>query len=162
LLRVTTARRVADILWPAFIERNGMIFLPFTDPGAWSPPPDRALTEHERLQGHSHIQDLFRWDVPMRHDPELDIDVPDPGTPEHAAAWELARCIGEMWMAKLMRDFPSYRFRVYMSRLDDPIVHSHRVRDDEPVWIRDEEANDDLVILDSARAAMPSGQANNR
>jgi hypothetical protein len=156
LLRVSTARHIAAILWPAFVERNGMIFLPDSHPDAWSAPPASTLTAHERLQSHSHIQDLFRWDVPTRHDPLLDLEVPDPDSPDHAAAWELAQQIGQMWLAKLMRDFPTYRFRVYVSRLDDPIVHFHRVRDHEPVWIPDEEANENLIILDSFRATNPA------
>ena len=155
MLRVTTARRVADILWPAFVERNGMIFLPCTHPSMWTAQAGLTLTEHERLQGHSHIQDLFRWDVPRFYDAELEADRPDPDTPEHALAWEVAQRIGEMWFAKLTRDFPTYRFRVYVSRLDDPIVHFHRVRDGDPVWIPDGEENENLIILDSDRAAVP-------
>jgi len=153
LLRVTTARRIAEIFWPAFVERNGMIFLPDTNPSAWSARPGDTLTEHERLQGHSHMQDLFRWQVPTRHDPVLDLEVPDPDSAEHAAAWELAQRIGQMWLAKLTHDFPTYRFRVYVSRLDDPIVHFHRVRASEPAWAPDEAATEDFIILDSLAAA---------
>jgi hypothetical protein len=152
LLRVTTARRVADIFWPQFVERNGMIFLPTTHASMWTAQPGLTLTEHERLQGHSHIREFFRWDVPTVYDAALEADRPDPNAPEHATAWELAQRIGAMWLAKLTRDFPNYRFRVYVSRLDDPIVHFHRVRDREPVWIPDVDANDNLVILDSERA----------
>ena len=95
----------------------------------------------------------------MRYDTEAEQDAPDPNTPEHGAAWELAQRMGEMWLAKLTTDFPTYRFRVYVSRLDDPIVHFHRVRDNEPVWIRDEDASPDLLILDSARLPSERGQA---
>jgi hypothetical protein len=70
--------------------------------------------------------------------------------------------MGQMWFAKLTRGFPRYRFRVYVSRLDDPIVHFHRVRDGEPVWVRDEEADADLLILDSDGPASESRQANER
>jgi len=156
VLRINTARRVADIFWPDFVERDGVILLPDVHPP--EPPPGRhhrTLTEYERFHGHTHIQDLFRWDVPMRHNAELDLDEPDWDSLEHAAAWELTQRIARMWLAKLMLDFPAYRFRVYASRLADPIIHFHRVRDGEPVWISDDEAVEqqargDLVIFDSA------------
>ena len=155
MLRISTARRVADTFWPEFVERDGVILLPQVHPP--EPPPGRhhrTVTEYERFHGHTHFQDLFRWDVPMRHDPEWDLDVPDSDSPQHAAAWQLTQRIARMWLAKLMLDFPAYRFRVYASRLVDPIIHFHRVREGEPMWIRDEEAVEqqargDIVVLDS-------------
>ena len=162
MLTVNTARRVSDIFWPAFVERDGMIFLPTTPDKMWTLPIGRTRTDHERLQAHTHIQDIFRWNVPMRYDAQLEQERPDPNTPEHAAAWELAQQIGEMWLAKLTRDFPRYRFRVYVSRLDDPIVHFHRVRDGEPVWIADAEADATLIMHDSGRSASYPRQANER
>jgi hypothetical protein len=155
VLRISTARRVADVFWPDFIERDGAILLPF-GPAPEPPPGDHAtLTRYERFHGHTHIQDLFRWDVPTWYDPEWDSDRPDADSPEHAAAWGLARRMAHMWFARLAELFPSYRFRVYASRLDDPVVHFHRVRDGEPVWVTDEEARDqiargDALVLDSA------------
>jgi hypothetical protein len=154
VLRVSTARRVADIFWPDFVERDGVVLLP--DVRTQTPPPasHATLTEYERFHSHSHIQDLFRWDVPMVHDAELDLEQPDSSSAEHAAAWDLAQRLGAMWLAKLGADFPGDRFRVYVTRLDDPIVHFHRVRESEPLWISDENGADavargDLVILDS-------------
>ena len=109
---------------------------------------------HERFHGHTHIQDLFRSNVPTVFDPEYELDRPDANAPEHIASWTLAKRLADMWLAKLQRDFPTYRFRVYASRLDDPIIHFHRVREDEPVWISDEDAakgipEDTFVVLDS-------------
>jgi len=154
-LRVSTARRVADIFWPAFVERDGVVLLPFVRPP--ESPPGRhhaTLTDYERFHSHSHIQDLFRWEVPMLYDAELDLERPDASSKEHAAAWDLAQRLGAMWFAKLRTDFPGDRFRVYVTRLEDPIVHFHRVRPGERLWISDEEgaeqvARGDLVILDS-------------
>ena len=156
MLHISTARRVAEVLWPEFVERHGVVLLA-TEKPASPPPGTRAtLTDYERFHGHSHIQDLFRWDVPHRYDAELDLDRPDAESPQHAEAWALAQRIGRMWLAKLRADFPDYRFRVYVSRLDEPIIHFHRVREGEPVWITDEDAaaqaeRGDLVIFDSAR-----------
>lgn len=153
MLRLTTAARAAALLWPEFVERGGAILL--ADVRAPDPPagfPTR--TEYERFYGHTHVQDAVRWDVPVVHDAEAGTDVPDPASPEFDVAWAFARRMGEMWLAKLVRDFPRYRFRVYVSRLDDPIVHFHRVRPREPVWISDANAaaqveRDELVIYDS-------------
>jgi hypothetical protein len=60
--------------------------------------------------------------------------------------------MGRMWLAKLSADFPAYHFRVYVTKLDDPIIHFHRVREDERPWFTDEEAaesiaNGTMVIL---------------
>ena len=167
MLRVSTARRVADIFWPDFVERDGVILLSYVRPSEAPLGHHRTLTEYERFHGHTHIQELFRWEVPTRYDAELDLDRPDWDSAEHAAAWDLTQRIARMWLAKLMTDFPDYRFRVYASRLDDPIIHFHRVRDDEPVWITDAEAAEqqargDIVILDSGDAHITWRQANVR
>jgi hypothetical protein len=77
LLRISTARKFADILWPSFIERDGVILPVWV---ATTGPPsgqDKTLTEYELFQSHTHIRDLFRWDVPNRYDPRLDLQRPD-------------------------------------------------------------------------------------
>lgn len=117
MLRLSTARRVADIFWPDFVERDGVILLSYVRPPEPPPGSHPTLTQYERFHGHTHIQELFRWDVPTRYD--ADLDRPDWDSPEHGAPWELARRIARMWFAKLTTDFPHYRFRVYASRLDD-------------------------------------------
>jgi hypothetical protein len=156
LLRVSTALKLTDVLWPAFVERDGVILPASVRPP--SPPlgPHRTLTEYERFHGHTHIQDMFRWEVPYRYDAELDLERADSESAQHAEAWALAQRIGRMWLAKLCVDFPTYRFRVYVSRLDDPIIHYHRVREQEAVWMTDAEAagqvaRGDLAVFDSAQ-----------
>ena len=160
MLRVSTARRLADIFWPEFVEEHGIVRLAFVRLADAPPGSLKTLTAYERFHSHTHIQDLFRWDVPTVHDPKLELEVPDATSSVHALAWDLAQRLGAMWLAKLTRDFPGDRFRVYVSRLDDPIVHFHRVREAEPVWISDEAgaaqiARGDLVILDSEKAGVP-------
>ncbi len=133
MLLLSTAARVAGLLWPEFREHDGVIVLasatvrPLSE---WN----GTVTEYERFYGHTHVQDLFTWRVPMVHDPEWDAEVPDAASPEFAAVWDLARKVGAMWLAKLAADFPEYRFRVYVTKLSDPIVHFHRVRDGERPW----------------------------
>jgi hypothetical protein len=162
VLRLSTARKVADVLWPEFREYDGAIVLanvPVPAPGA----QERALGDYERFHGHTHIQDVFRWDVPRTYDPEWDTERPDAESPQFAEAWELAQQMGRMWLAKLVAQFPGYRFRVYVTKLDDPIVHFHRVRDGERPWFTDAEAAEQIVegtllLLDSGhgQAAAPS------
>ena len=85
---------------------------------------------------------------------KLPSEYPDPTHPEFVAAWELAKRIGQMWLAKLEQDFPERRFRVYVSRHDDPIIHFHQVRPGEQPWLSDAEgeaqlARDELAIYES-------------
>jgi hypothetical protein len=152
-LLLSTAAKVADLLWPEFREHGGAIVLASVTArplAEWT----GTVTEYERFYGHTHVQDLFTWRVPMVHEPEWDTEVPDAASPEFAAAWELARKVGAMWLAKLAADFPEYRFRVYVTKLSDPIIHFHRVRDGERSWITDDEARDPvdgdtLVVFDT-------------
>jgi hypothetical protein len=159
-LLLSTAAKVAGLLWPEFREHDGAIVLASVTArplAEWN----GTVTEYERFYGHTHVQDLFTWRVPMVHEPEWDAEVPDTASPEFAVAWELARKVGAMWLAKLAADFPEYRFRVYVTKLSDPIIHFHRVRDGERPWITDDEAREPvgrgaLVVLDTGpRAAAP-------
>ena len=140
MLRIITARKLADMLWPSFLERDGVV-LP-----AWvataSPPPGAAetLNGYEHFQSHTHIRDLFRWDVPYHYYPLLDLERPDAESPQYSKAWELAQLIGRVWFAKFRDDFPDYRFRVYVIRLDDPMIRYHHVQEHDRVWITDEKA----------------------
>lgn len=158
MLSVRSGLKLAEIFWPQFVERDDVILLAHVQPPEPPPGSHRSLTEYERFHSHSHIQDLFRWDVPTVFDAELALERPDATTRQHIEAWSLTKRVAEMWLAKLHRDFPAYRFRVYASRLDDPIVHFHRVRPGEKVWISDadaarEVADDTLLLLDSDSSA---------
>jgi hypothetical protein len=165
VLRLSTARKVADVLWPEFVERDGVVLLAFVRPPEPPPGSHATLTDYERLHGHTHVQDVFRWDVPRTYDPEWGTERPDAASPAFAEAWAVAQLMGRMWLAKLTADFPGYRFRVYVTKLDDPIVHFHRVREGERAWITDDAAaaqiaEGTLVLLDSGeRRARPSPPA---
>ena len=79
LLRISTAQRLAAILWPEFVERDGAILAAFVKA---SPAPGEfeTWTEYERFHSHTHIQDVFRCDVPDRHDAALGLHRPDAET----------------------------------------------------------------------------------
>ena len=156
MLRLSTAVTVADLLWPTFAERHGVIFLDTVVTSDLPPGRFRSTTEYERFHSHTHIQDLFHWTVSEIRDAELDIERPDGTSQEFGAAWDLAKRIATMWLAKLCRDFPLFEFRVYATKLDDPIIHFHRVRSEERPWIDDVDAveqidRDELLVLDSTR-----------
>ena len=153
MLRISTAQRLAAILWPEFVERDGAI-LPAFVKASPAPGEFETWTEYERFHSHTHIQDVFRCDVPDRHDAALGLHRPDAASASFSAAWAVAQQMGQMWLAKLRMDFPAYRFRVYVTKLDDPIVQFHRVRAGEPPWLSDEGtaaavAREELRILDS-------------
>ncbi|WP_148306568.1 hypothetical protein [Gemmatirosa kalamazoonensis] len=143
------------MFWPAFEERDGAVLLAGT---RVTSPPEKFenLAAFERFFGHTHLFDEFRHAIPLIHDPEWDSDRPDAAHPEFAAAWELAKRIGQMWLAKLGQDFPNRVFRVYVTKLDDPIIHFHSVRAGERPWISDTEAaeavaRDELAVYVSRR-----------
>jgi len=105
VIRISTARRIADVFWPAFEERNGAVLLRGTR--ITSPPEEfESLAAFERFFSHTHLFDEFRHDIPLIYDQESDSESPDPTHPEFVTAWELAQRIGQMWLAKLERDFP--------------------------------------------------------
>jgi hypothetical protein len=156
VIRIPTARRVADVFWPDFEERDGAVLLAGTR--VTSPPESfESLAAFERFFGQTHLFDEFRHAIPLIHDPEWDNDRPDPAHPEFAAAWALAKRIGEMRLAKLGRDFPGRHFRVYVTKYDDPIVHFHQVRPGEQRWLWDAAAGpavarDELAVYEAGRA----------
>jgi len=111
-----------------------------------SPPEEfESLAAFERFFSHTHLFDEFRHDIPLIYDQESDSESPDPTHPEFVTAWELAQRIGQMWLAKLERDFPRRRFRIYITKLRDQIVHFHQVRPGEQPWISDSAANDSIA-----------------
>lgn len=138
MIGMKNARRVADLFWPTFEERDGCVVF------AGGKYPQLAQLETrtaaEAFYSHTHILDEFLHSIPFGPHPEGDGIAPDWSHPEFAVACELARVIGQMWLRKLEADFPNHRFRVYVTTLDDPIVRFHRVYANERPWHSDEEA----------------------
>ncbi|WP_088253149.1 hypothetical protein [Fimbriiglobus ruber] len=76
----------------------------------------------------------------VEHDAGLDSSDPVRGYYNAAhsdflAASEAGKIIAQCWQAKLARDFPGRRFRVYFCADDNPIVRFHAVRDKEGPWL---------------------------
>lgn len=159
VIRVTTAHQLSSLFWPSFELRDGVILLTGT------PTPELSrfdtLSEAEAFYSHTHVFDCFRHAIPSVHNPEWDTESPNPTHAEFALAWDLAKRMGHMWLSKLVHDFPQARFRVYVTKLDEPIVRYHRVRENEADWYRDDSAGTqiacgEVVIYDSRHNETPA------
>jgi hypothetical protein len=126
---------ILRIAWPSFVEVGGGIFLCETAPsdaaalGRYS-----DFTEAEAFCNHIHVLDL------VEHGAGLDGSDPERGYydaahPDFLAASEAGKIIAQSWQAKLARDFPGRRFRVYFCADDNPVVRFHAVRDNEVPWL---------------------------
>ncbi len=152
MIQLSTALRVGAIFWPRFEQRDGAVLL--ASQGTANLSIFSSLTEAESFYNHEHVLDHFRHAIPSREHPEHGYTVWDTEHPDFSRACELGQQVAQMWLAKLRADYPTYRFRVYWSRLDEPIIRFHRVRDTEAVWIADADGAEqvergDLLIYDS-------------
>jgi hypothetical protein len=149
-ISVTTAREVAQLFWPDFIEINGCIFAAFQCYGG-VPNMSGGKSEAECFINHTHILDEFRNRATSENcTPYLEalsetVNVVEATYnemhPDFISACDLGVKIARMWAAKLKLDFPQHQFRVYYTQYDNPIVRFHKVRMDEPVWLSDDALN---------------------
>jgi hypothetical protein len=143
IVPIEFARDTAAILWPCFVEQDGMILV---DLSGRDRPSKRRITRRpdigfdntgiEAFHNHTHILDLFK------HDPKVwraRLGHHDRRHPHFRLAERIGVAIAEAWFAKLRQDFPDDHFRVYYTRDDDPIVRFHRVYPNEPPWLEDQE-----------------------
>ncbi len=102
-------------------------------------------TETESFVNHTHVLDEFgnRATSERRDTSSKDLDVVeetyDVNHPDFAYACEVGKQMARMWAMKLKADFPRDRFRVYYTQYDNPIVRFHKVRENEPVWLSDQQ-----------------------
>jgi len=144
VIGLKSARRVAEIFWPTFEERDGMVLFAGREYPQLKDFDSR--TKAEAFYSHTHILDAFRHSIPWRSDPDYpDAQAPDTAHPDFALACELGRTISRMWLAKLEATFPRDRFRVYLTTRDDPIVRFHRVYPSERPWAADDEAAEKIA-----------------
>ena len=158
MIGLKAGRRVLNLVWPAFEERDGAIFLAGQQLVQMKQFPTR--TAAEAFYNHRHILDEFRHSIPWGPDPEYpEASAPDWSHPEYKLACELAQTIAQMWLRKLEADFPGDQFRVYVTTKNDPIVRFHRVYDGEPVWGTNEEA---AAQIASGEVSIYASQAGSR
>jgi hypothetical protein len=131
-VKAKDAEEILRVAWPSFVEVGGGIFLHEVDPAGLG--GFENLTEAEAFCNHVHVLHL------MEHGAGLDGSDAGRGYydathPDFLAALEAGKIIARCWQAKLARDFPGRRFRVYCCADDNPIVRFHAVRDNEEPWL---------------------------
>jgi hypothetical protein len=148
------AKLLADLFWPEFVEFGGCVFAKCAVSRGLLKRREshfvRAMmasgqdrTGIEALENHIHIIEQFR------------------AAPDRKAAELFGRKMAEAWFAKLRRDFPADRFRVYFTKEDNPIVRFHRVYQGEAFWLDEDTWKNDIrrgsvVVLDTKPANMRS------
>jgi hypothetical protein len=142
-----------NIVWPEFVEVNGAIVRK-DGPQAFG-AEDLDATGRDAFASHQHILDLFHHRAGSEGADDAD-GFYNPTHPDFIAACEFGKKLAEVWFTKLQKDFPHYRFRVYYTEDDDPIVRFHRVRDGEPVWLSEEDWERDIaagkvIVFESGR-----------
>ena len=134
-MTASDAETILRVAWPSFVEVGGGTFLREAAPSdAASLGRFYDLTAAEAFCNHVHVLDL------VEHGAGLDGSDPERGYydathPDFLAASEAGKIIAQSWQAKLARDFPGRRFRVYFCADDNPVVRFHTVRDNEAPWL---------------------------
>jgi hypothetical protein len=149
---VQTAARLASLFLPCFEERYGCVFLAghSADPVALG----TDFTGAEEFANHVHVLDLLTHAADVDGDQRSDGCWYDPTSADFLAACTLGKVLARSWFLKLRADYPQYRFRVYYTEQDNPIVRFHRVRDGEPFWLSEADwlesiAKGEVVIFDT-------------
>lgn len=144
-LSVRTGAQLLKLFWPDFVEINGCILAGFQCGGGPIQELKEGKTETESFINHTHVLDEFRNKATSERREEVseDLDVVeetyDVNHPDFADACELGKQMARMWAMKLKADFPRDRFRVYYTQYDNPIVRFHKVRENEPQWLSDQQ-----------------------
>jgi hypothetical protein len=129
---------------PSFEERHGCVFLAgqSADPAALG--TDR--TGAEAFANHVHVLDLFTHSASVDGDRRGDRRWYDQTSADFVAACALGKALAWAWFCKLKADYPQYRFRVYYTEQDNPIVRFHRVRVGEGVWLSEADWSEAVVM----------------
>jgi hypothetical protein len=144
---IKAALELSKYFWPDFKEEDGFILLAWEHPFALSPERGLDYTGVEALCNHTHMIDLFFHNAELSSESEEDGFLLDYNHSDFVALCEVAKRMAQIWFLKLQQDFPQYQFRVYYTERENPIVRFHRVRENEPYWL-DEENWPDEVKLD--------------
>jgi len=159
-IKIGTAISLLHIFWPDFEEVYGSVFLAGTKTKTLSDPENgRDRTEIEVHLNHVHMIDLFKHNASLQPADEDDRFY-DQGHPDFSILCEVGKMLAQMWFQKLRADFPGYDFRVYYTQEDNPIVRFHRIRQDEPNWIDDDQFSEEIqlgkVIIYDTRKTPPA------
>ena len=167
---VKTGLNLLHIVWPEFVEVKDCIVRKDDAQAFGNETMDsndrEASTNHqpfsrdifqdytgfEASTSHQHVLDLFQHKAYKQAGDTENFYIP--AHPDFVAACEFGKTLARIWFLKLQQDFPHYRFRVYYTEDDNPIVRFHRVREGEPFWLSEEDWKQDIsdgkvVVLDS-------------
>ena len=135
-LKIGTVSKLVKMLSPDFVEIEGFILLP-TEVGYYKKNlkgfSDKS--SFEAFQNHTHMIDLFKHSASQESSNEEDGDFYDQSHPDFQDLCYVGKFMAKTWLEKLKEQFPNYRFRVYYTAEDNPVVRFHRVRPNEPVWL---------------------------
>lgn len=135
---------IPSFLWPEFIQINGMVFLKNEYSESQNIPEEPI--EAECFINHIHILDLFSHNASLPDEPFWDYNHPD-----FQKAWDVGNTLIELWQTKLKRDFPNERFKIYLTKFDNPIIRFHKMRIGQIDWIAEstniQEINDGNIII---------------
>ena len=155
-LHIKTAHQLTEqLLWPGFVDYDGVILRGDCRPARTKWPAGTDLTAEEATLNDIALIDCFRHSVKFDTSAEsFNSDQPD-----FKLLCNLGKSMAQMWYRKLQLDYPHYRFRVYFTARDHPKVRFHRVRPDEPPWLDEndwaEEIKQGEVVIYDTEVAGP-------
>lgn len=140
MVPIQKALKLAELVWPRFEVRDRAVVLAAAEGPA--PTTFSSLTEAEIFLNHVHLLDVVAHEAARRRAPFVH------AKHEH---FRLAQALGELfvdaWATKLARDFPRRRFRVYLTRHDEPVVRFHQVRRGEPAFLDESKYAKGAVVV---------------
>lgn len=140
------ASAVVELLWPAFVEEDGAVFLRSGRLAAARPLSEfPGLLDAECFVNHVHVLDGFEHHANLDEEPFW-----NPNHEDFKRAVAVAAIVAETWAARLARDFPEESFAVFATRDDNPIVRFHKIRTDAALYLQPEE----IERLDDGSALM--------
>jgi hypothetical protein len=153
-ISISLANKLLNKLWPDFKEVDGLILLPWMHPIPLDPSKGMDHTGVEAFCNHTHMIDIFTHHADRIPTSQEDDFFLDEEHPDFKLLCDTGKRIAHLWFIKLKQDFPQYRFRVYYTQNDNPIVRFHRVRQGEPFWLdekdcQEEIINTSIIILDT-------------
>jgi hypothetical protein len=123
IVRLDQALCLSDLLWPDFIEEDGLLLRLSAMPDDWDEYLHEARSSNwsdsdiEYVINHVHIYDVFI------NDPDRD-EIP------FEAFKAFAELVTEMWKCKLLRDLPQHQFEVGVQDVEGDLeVFAYSIKD---------------------------------
>jgi hypothetical protein len=144
MIHIKTAHNLLKLFHPEFVEVDSAVFLADELTQGSKPSSSHDKTATESFINHVHILDRFR------HAAGLDGDNPeeafyDSSHPDFKLGCEVAKTLALIWLRKLKAEFPGYRFRVYYTEQDNPVIRFHRVHEGEANWLDESDWREDVA-----------------